>query len=416
MKAAVIIIGDEILLGRVTDTNSGFIARIFDPMGIRVDRIVTVGDNGTDISRAVRELTAEYPLVITTGGLGPTKDDITKKVLCEIYGGELRPDPEVLANVESVFARRGLQMNELTRTQALVPTSCRVVQNRLGTAPIMMFRNDAGHLLVSMPGVPFETCGMLAGGLATDIAREFMPDAVTAHRTLVVTGITESGLAERLDAIESALPPSLHLAYLPDSPVIRLRIDSSGTDKEAVESAADDLFGRLRDELGELVIATEDVSVAQRLEQVLTETGLTVGTAESCTGGNIAHCLTAIAGSSAVFNGGIVSYSNDVKHNVLGVSYDDLAAHGAVSEPVVRQMAEGACRVLGTDCAMATSGIAGPGGGSAEKPVGTVWMAVRTPAGTVSRMKRFPGDRNRVITRATTEAMLMLLAELSKTH
>lgn len=412
MKAAVIIIGDEILLGRVTDTNSGFIARFFEPFGITVDTIETVGDNGPAITDAVRRLTNRYQLVITTGGLGPTKDDITKKVLCDIYGGSLHMDDAVLANVERIFAAKGLQMNELTRRQALVPTSCAVIQNELGTAPIMQFEGADSHILVSMPGVPFETQGMLERGLAARIASRLIPDIHTAHRTLMTWGITESGLAERLAPIEDALPEGLHLAYLPDSPVIKLRLDGAGKNAASVDCLVDEWFGKIVDDLGPLVIASEDITVAGRLEQILREKGLTVSAAESCTGGNIAHRLTEIAGSSDVFNGGVVSYSNEVKHKVLGVSEQDLKKYGAVSEPVVRQMAQGACRVLGTECSMATSGIAGPGGGTPDKPVGTVWIAVRTPSGTVSKCHRFAGNRERVIHRATITAMLMLLSEL----
>ena len=414
MKAAVIIIGDEILLGRVTDTNSGFIARTFEPLGIAVDTIVTVGDNGADIAAAVRRLTEKYPLVITTGGLGPTKDDITKKVLCDIYGGTLEMDAEVLANVEEIFARKGLKMNRLTQMQALVPTSSTVIQNRLGTAPIMQFRNAAGHILVAMPGVPFETQGMLSSGLARQLASQLAPDVHTCHRTLLTWGITESDLAERLDPIESVLPDSLHLAYLPNSPVIKLRVDGRGSDPGRVCAETESLFRRLLQELGDLVIADSDMAVEECLENRLRQLHLTVGTAESCTGGNIAHRVASLAWRSEVVNGGVVSYSNAVKHNVLGVSQTDLDTYGAVSEPVVRQMALGACRVLATDCAMATSGIAGPGGGTPQKPVGTVWIAVCVKGKVTAACHRFPGNRERVIHRATVTAMLMLLAELKK--
>lgn len=411
-EAAVIIIGNEILLGRVTDTNSGFIARTLDPYGISVDTIVTVGDDGEAIADAVRRLTAVYPLVLTTGGLGPTKDDITKKVLCDIYGGTLRQDDAVLANVGRVFTAKGLKMNELTRQQALVPTSCTVIQNTLGTAPIMEFHGADGHILVSLPGVPFETQGMLENGVAERLAKELIPDIHTAHRTLLVYDITESGLAERLDRFESEMPENLRLAYLPDSPVIKLRLDAAGSDSRLVDELVDTWFGRLVSELGGLVIATGDVTVEKRLEQLLRERCLTVSTAESCTGGNIAHRLTSVAGSSEVYNGSVVSYTNEIKHSLLGVSDESLKEFGAVSEAVVRQMAEGAARVLGTDCAIATSGIAGPGGGTPEKPAGTVWMAVTTPKGTVAECHRFPGNRARVIERATVTAMLLLLKQL----
>jgi nicotinamide-nucleotide amidase len=413
MKAAIVIIGDEILLGKVTDTNSGYIARALDRYGFEIVRISTIGDNGADIRQTVESSLAVADVVITTGGLGPTKDDITKQVMCQIFGGTLVRDDSVTRNIEQVFAKRRLSMNALTLDQALVPTSCRVIQNTLGTAPIMWFERD-GKVLVSMPGVPFETEGMLDAAVAPQLQAHFNPDKFIAHRTLIVTGITESALAEKLDKWEQAMPQGYHLAYLPDSPIIKLRLDGVGSNQSDVDAMADNLFSQLIEQLGDLVVNIGEKTVANILIDALLEKNYLMGSAESCTGGNIAHSITAVAGSSQVFAGTVVSYSNDVKHNVLGVKSETLNEFGAVSRQTVEQMLSGASKVLGTDCAVATSGIAGPGGGTPEKPVGTVWIGAQTPNEMVVTEYHFPGNRERVINRATATAMLMLIKLLKK--
>lgn len=403
MKLSIVIIGDEILLGQVTDTNSGAIARAFGPKGWEVSSTSVVGDDGRAIASAVTKAMAESDLVITTGGLGPTKDDITKKVLADYFGGEMKRDPEVEANIVRVFDRRGLKLNDYTRDQALVPASCRVIQNLYGTAPIMWFEKN-GKVLISMPGVPFETEGMLRSGVVDEVMARFAPDSVLLHHTLIVNGISESELAMQLSEWETALPCGVHLAYLPAPGFIRLRLD--GVDVSPIE------YERKVEELKELVsdclVYDGDATPAEILLGKLRAKGYTVSTAESCTGGNIAHAITSIAGSSECFNGSVVSYSNDVKRRVLGVSQYDLDAAGAVSQPVVVSMAQGVSDLIATDCAIATSGIAGPGGGTDLKPVGTVWISVLTPEVTLAECKHFAGDRSRVIERATTEAILML--------
>ncbi len=413
MKLSIIIIGTEILLGQVNDTNSGYIARALVPRGWEVVRTITVDDSRQAIMHAIESSMVQSDLVITTGGLGPTKDDITKGVLCEYFGTSMVYDQAVAANVERVFAKRGLQLNNLTRSQAWVPASCRVIQNRLGTAPIMWFERD-GKVLVSMPGVPFETEGMLDSEVVPQVMEHFRPDLTYVHHTLIVSGLPESALAERLDDFECALPPSMKLAYLPDPGYIKLRLDATlpAAEAGANRSHMSAFIDRLKAKLGPLVIYDGDATPAEILLEKLRATGRTVATAESCTGGNIAHRLTSIAGSSESYVGSVVSYSNIVKANVLGVNMADIEAHGAVSEPVVCQMAQGACRLLGSDCAVATSGIAGPGGGSPDKPVGTVWIAVCVDGITTARLLHLPGNRSRVIQRASTEAILMLLRAL----
>ncbi len=411
MTANIIIIGDEILLGRVTDTNSGAIARGLDTLAINIGHIYTVGDNAEDITKAINRSLAEVPLTITTGGLGPTKDDITKKVLTTIFGGTLIRDDSVTANINEIFARRGLTMNALTADQALVPTSCRVIQNRLGTAPIMWFERE-DKVLISMPGVPFETEGMLQRAVIGEIARHFCRDSAITHRTAVVAGITESALAMLLEDFENSLPDGFHLAYLPDSPVITLRLDAQGSDHDLLENRADSIFEELKRVVAKYLISDHAASVAQILTELLRSKSLTTASAESCTGGNIARQITAVAGCSDVYVGSVVSYANEVKMSALGVSQDTLNTHGAVSRETVEQMASGVMHLTGATTAMATSGIAGPSGGTADKPVGTVWIATATPKGIHADVYRFPGDRSRVIARATATAMLNLIFRL----
>jgi nicotinamide-nucleotide amidase len=412
MNLSIIIIGDEILLGQVNDTNSGFIARNLGVIGWKTVGIETVGDNAEDIRSAIDRAMSKSDLVITTGGLGPTKDDITKQVMLDIFGGELYRNSEVTANIDRVFALRHLKMNTLTADQALVPTSCRVIQNLLGTAPIMWFERD-GKVLVTMPGVPFETEGMLVDAVIPALKQHFQSDIAQYHNTLIVTGITESNLALHLTDFENQLPAGIHLAYLPKPGIIRLRLDGIAPISDtAFEANYNAQLDKLRSTLGTLLIYDGDATPAEIALHLLRKSGKTLATAESCTGGNIAHEITAVPGSSDVFVGSIVSYSNAVKEGNLGVQHATLEQHGAVSEETVIQMAEGARARLGADYAVATSGIAGPGGGTPDKPVGTVWTAVATPKGTTTHLLHLPGSRDRVITRTTTEVLLDLIKNI----
>lgn len=413
MDCSIVVIGDELLIGQVTDTNSGDIARMLNPVGWRVNDIQVIGDTADDIFRAIDRAFTLSDVVLTTGGLGPTKDDITKSVLCRYFGGELRQNPEVLENVKEVVAKRGLNLNDLTASQAIVPTSCRVIQNTVGTAPLMWFEKD-GKVLVAMPGVPFETRQMFRQSVLPMLLEKYHSDTTIAHRTLLVTGWSESALATEISEWEDSLPSHIHLAYLPKPGLIRLRLDGSHNDKEFINNELDKYKNELIGKLGDDILHYEDLSPQEILLHHLNRLSFTVATAESCTGGNIAHHITSIAGSSSVFMGSVVAYSNDVKHRVLGVKSETLNRYGAVSIPTVEEMAQGACTVIDTDCAIVTSGIAGPGGGTSDKPVGTVCIAVKTPSGISSETFRFPGDRNRVIDRATTTAIIMLIKELKR--
>ena len=414
MKLSIIIIGDEILIGQVADTNSRAIAQAFGPYGWEIKTIRTVGDNSHDIRTAVETAMSESDLVISTGGLGPTKDDITKRILTDIFGGELRLDADVAANIEEIFAGRGLNLNELTRAQALVPTSCRVIPNKYGTAPVMWFEKN-GKAFAALPGVPFETEGILADGeLIRTAMQKFSPDISLRHHSIMVAGISESALAPMLEPFENSLPGNIHLAYLPVPGLVRLRLDGFGKDSEALNTTFADALAHLKLSLGALMIYDGDASAAEIMLSALRRSGHTVASAESCTGGYIAHSITKIAGCSDVYKGSVISYANDVKENILGVNPADIDTCGAVSENVVRQMAVGALSACGTSAAIATSGIAGPDGGTPDKPVGTVWIASAfIPAAgnapiVTAKCHHFPGKRERVIERAATEAMLML--------
>ena len=411
VKYSIIAIGDELLIGQVTDTNSGWIARHMTPRGWDVNTVQVVPDDAGQIELAIDRAFSQTDVILMTGGLGPTKDDITKPTLCRYFGGEMVLDKDVERNVMQVMERRHLKLNEYTRLQAMVPSSCRVIQNEIGTAPLMWFERD-GKVLVSMPGVPFELQGMMERAVIPQLMERFNDGEDIEFRTFVVTGIIESALAMQLDEFERNLPHGIHLAYLPEGGIIRLRLTGSSTDAAQINADMERLSRELHDILGGHIIADGDKRLPEILGERLREKGLTLATAESCTGGNIAHQITSIAGSSDYFKGSVVSYANEVKMSLLGVNEQDIIDHGVVSEPVVRQMAEGACRTIGTDCAIATSGIAGPGGGTPTKPVGTVWMAAKCGNRVVTQVKQLPGDRDRVITRATLEAQLLLLSLL----
>lgn len=411
MQTSIIAIGDELLIGQVIDTNSGDIARALNPLGWRVNDVQVVADDADQILRAIERGFASSDVVLTTGGLGPTKDDITKDTLCRYFGGELREDPATLENVKEVVAKRGIKINELTAAQAIVPTSCTVIQNKVGTAPLMWFERDE-KVLVAMPGVPFETRQMFREAVIPRLLNRFTSDVAIEHRTLLVTDWTESRLAMEIADWEDALPPYLHLAYLPKPGLIRLRLDGTHHNRDFINAELDRYCDELAARLGDSILFADDKPVEEILLHYLSEKRLTIATAESCTGGNIAHLITSIPGSSANFIGSIVAYSNDVKTAILNVSSNTLYDNGAVSIPVVEQMVEGACHALNTDCAIATSGIAGPTGGTEEKPIGTVCIAIKTPAGTISDTFHFPGNRNRVIERASTVAIITAIKQL----
>ncbi len=415
MKVSIIVIGDEILLGRVTDTNSGFLSRTIDPLGWQVTDVATVADRHDDILDAIDRAMKRSDIVLTTGGLGPTRDDITKQALTDYFGGGLHLDEQVLDNARRLMESRGRAFNDLTATQAMVPDNCEVIVNTAGTAPIMVFDKD-GHTLVAMPGVPAETETMFPGKVLPRLMERFgnSDRRYLSHRSLLVGGIAESAIAEHLASWEDSLQEGLHLAYLPNYGIVRLRIDGSGTDKAELEKLMDKTHADLAGLMDEWLLDTTERTLPQIVLDTLVKKSLTIATAESCTGGNIAHSLTLVPGSSAAVAGGVVAYSNKVKQHVLDVKAETLERHGAVSTAVAGEMAEGVRRSCLADVGVSTTGIAGPTGATDGKPVGTVCIAVSTPSGTTSTRHHFPGNRSQVIERATTTALVCLLKQLKQ--
>lgn len=405
VNASIITIGDELLIGQTIDTNSAFISQELNKIGVWVKRRVAVGDNWEDIWNALDEESRGSQIIIITGGLGPTADDITKPLLCKYFGGKLVINQAVLDHVtylfEKVFRRTG-PLLESNRKQAEVPDVCTVLHNERGTAPGMLFRSEkfdgtvpGKRIFISLPGVPHEMKGLVLTQVIPVLQSEFeLPSIV--HMTAFTAGIGESMLAELLKSFEPALPPHIRLAYLPNYGMVRLRLTSSGKSKELVEAELSPLFREMTTLVKDYLVAEKDELLQTVIGEILVSKGKTVGTAESCTGGYIAHLFTSVPGSSAYFNGSVVSYANHIKENILGVDPAILEEYGAVSEQTVTAMAKGALDALRTDYVLATSGIMGPGGGTEQKPVGTVWIAVadRNQVETLQLHLRFDRQRN----------------------
>ena len=403
----IITIGDEILIGQIVDTNSAWMAVELNKAGFQLAQITSVHDEADHIKKALDEALLRADVVLMTGGLGPTKDDITKQTLCEYFGTKLVLNPDVLENIQQIYHTRQSVMNELTKSQAMVPENCTVIQNRAGSAPITWFEKE-GKVIVSMPGVPLEMKKVMSEEIIPRLQKYFKTPAII-HKTVQVYGIPESQLALRLTEWENALPEYLHLAYLPNFGIVKLRISGAGQDKYKLEEAINQQVETLKSILGESIFAYEDKPVEKIIYEKLKISGLTVSTAESCTGGNIAHRLTLIPGISDCFKGSVVAYHNELKINALGVSARDIEQYGAVSSQVATQMAEGARKVIQTDLAVATTGIAGPTGGTDEKPVGTIWISVSSPERTITRSFNFGQfARENFIERSTMAALMML--------
>lgn len=413
--AEIISIGDELLIGQVVNTNATWMAQVLNRVGITVVQVSTVRDDQQSIWNAVAAAMSRVDVVLTTGGLGPTKDDITKTVLCDYFHTRLVEDMRVRAHVHALYKNRPEVLNTLTATQWMVPSHATILPNRVGSAPIMVFEQAGsgmwkvgshGHILVSMPGVPHEMQIAMNEQVLPYLQEHLQLSADIIHRTVVVYGIPESTLALRIEKWEKSLPKSMHLAYLPKQGVVRLRLSSYG---EATEAQIDNKLSELLPLIEDHVIATEDVTPNVVLGRYLSENKQTIATAESCTGGRLAALLNEQSGSSAYYMGSVVAYDNSVKQQVLGVKAETLATDGAVSEATVRQMAEGVQRLLHTDYAIATSGVAGPTGGSPDKPVGTVWIAWATPKGTTAECCHFSGDRAQITNNAAMAAIGKLL-------
>lgn len=415
--ASICTIGDEILIGQITDTNSAHISRALNSLGIKVNRMISIGDDHNGIIDSLEKELQENEIVITTGGLGPTKDDITKPALAELSRSKsFKTDGRQLEIIHRILSARGLDVLDINRAQADVPENCDVIPNRLGTAPIMVFRfpeERFGHpaTLYSLPGVPFEALGALED-ILNDI-REHHSLSDICHRTVMTYGIAESALAKMIAEWEDNLPEDMHLAYLPNALTgVRLRLSIYGGTKEEQERKLQASINDLKSILGDIIYSEKDDTLESAIGEMLKNAGMTLSTAESCTGGMISSLITSVPGSSEYFLGSVTSYANSAKQNILGVPAEIIAEHGAVSSECVAAMAEGARRITSSDYSVATSGIAGPGGGSTEKPVGTVWIGVSSEKGTETFRLKFNSDRKRNIERFASSAMHILLNKI----
>ncbi|QIP17945.1 competence/damage-inducible protein A [Spirosoma aureum] len=410
IRAEVVTIGDEILFGQITDTNTAWLGTELTNIGIRIVRKSSVGDQADAILQILHEAHQRADVIILTGGLGPTKDDITKKTLCTYFGVDLVRNETALALVTSFFEKRGREMTDLNRGQADLPANATYIQNDWGTAPGMWFEHD-GRVYVSLPGVPFEMKHLMSNRILPKL-REHFKTPIIKHKMIRTVGIGESFLAERIEAWEDALPEPIKLAYLPSFGGVKLRLTTTGDNDALLDQQLDEQVGKVLPLIEKNVFGYDDDELEDVVGRLLKGKQLTLGIAESCTGGYVSSQITKVPGSSAYFWGSIVSYSNAVKVNQLGVEPATLEQFGAVSEETVRQMAEGVRKALGTNVGIATSGIAGPDGGTPDKPVGTIWIACATDQRTVARLLRLGQYRDQNIQLTSTYVLNMLREEL----
>ncbi|MDD4684910.1 MAG: competence/damage-inducible protein A [Bacteroidales bacterium] len=408
MNIEIINIGDELLIGQVINTNASFMAQELNKVGFNVYRITTIADDALEIETSVKKALENADSVIITGGLGPTKDDITKYTLAKIFDSQMIESKEVLANIKTIFDRRGFELTPTNRLQALVPEKCRVIENLVGTAAGMCFEKD-NKLTFSMPGVPFEMKEMLIKHVIPILQSHYKPDAIF-HRTIITQGVGESFLSDMIEEFELALPKYIKLAYLPSANMLRLRLSARGENEKEVKAELDRQIDKLMPLIKDCFLGFNEGDLSHVLADMLIKEGKTVSLAESCTGGNIARKITINAGSSQYFKGSVVAYSNDVKVNVLGVDEKAILDYGAVSEEVAKQMAIGAIKIMNSDYAISTTGVAGPDGGTDEKPVGTVWVAVANKKGEcIASQHNFYSSRENFIDRTTNEGFSKLI-------
>lgn len=410
--AEIISVGDELLIGQVVNTNASWMAAELNKNGIQVVQVSAIGDNGDRIKSALDEAFKRADIVLLTGGLGPTKDDITKNVLAAYFNSEMVFHQPTYEHIKVLFRLRNYQVTEVNRMQALIPERCIPLKNNHGTAPGMWF--ELGEkVAVSMPGVPFEMQALMLDEVLPRLNEKFLRSAIY-HKTIMTHGLGESALAERISEWENNLPATIKLAYLPQPGIVRLRLSSSGEDMARVTKAINEQCERLHSFFPDLIFGYDDVSMEEVIGDYLKRLGKKLSVAESCTGGYVSHLITAIPGSSAYFNGSVVSYSNQSKARLLGVSEALIEEYGAVSQQVVEAMAAGALIRFDADYALSISGIAGPDGGTVEKPVGTVWIGLATPTGVTSKLFLFGEHRGRNIRRAALTALNLLRLDLQK--
>lgn len=408
MKATIINIGDEILIGQIVNTNASWMAEQLNQIGIAVQQVWVIADTPEAIEEAVDNALKATSIVLITGGLGPTKDDVTKKTLADYFGLELAYHEPSFVNIKQLFAQYGRMADDRYKEQAFMPVGADVLINRVGTASGMWFERD-GRVVVSMPGVPREVHYLMEREVLPRLQRQFHFPTIL-HHTVYTTGKGETDLAELLNDFEDNLPSNIKLAYLPNSTMafVRLRLSAYGEDANVLEAQLEHYVSELPSLLGTLIFGERNATIEQAVGTLLRQRGYTLATAESCTGGNIAHRITSVSGSSAYFEGSVVAYSNQVKQTILGVKEATLREHGAVSEAVVIEMAKGVQDLLKTDCAIAVSGVAGPTGGSPEKPVGTIWVALRVGDQAYTKHLQLGKDRLQNIERTTTIALNLL--------
>lgn len=414
MKAAIVTIGDEILIGQIVDTNSAFIAKKLDSIGIEVSQLLSIADNREQILETFAALQDRVDLVIITGGLGPTKDDITKKTFCDYFEDTLVMNEQVLAHVTNLienFYKRPI--SQINKEQALVPTKCTVLKNDFGTAPgIWMKKNKT--VFISLPGVPYEMKGIVEAEILPKIVAEYQRPYIL-HKTILTVGEGESRVAERIEAWEDALPPMIRLAYLPSPGRVRLRLSGRATDREALQKSIDDQVKTLTEIIGDIIVGFEDEdSLEISLAKLLTEKQITIATAESCTGGKIGQMLSSVPGASAYFRGSIVAYSTDVKTDILGVTSQVIKTHSVVSAKVAEEMARNARLLMKSDYAIATTGNAGPSKGDSDAEVGVVFIAIATSDTVFSAEFNFGQPREKVIDRAVMKSLEVVRKEILK--
>jgi nicotinamide-nucleotide amidase len=410
MRAAIITIGDELLIGQTVDTNSAWMGAELSKLGFDVSRMTSIHDRREDIIYALGEAKGKTDVVLITGGLGPTSDDITKQTLCEFFNTHLVVNTEVLQMIENMMFHRNFPMIEKNRRQAEVPESGRVLKNGAGTAPGLWFEKD-GTIFIAMPGVPHEMKYLMTEHVLPELNKRFTSQIII-HRNIMTYGTFEAKLAETLTSFEEALPENIKLAYLPSAGIIKLRLTGTGTNYKALDKLVDNQVNELYKIIPEFIYGEDEESLEEITGKLLKSKDKTVSTAESCTGGEIAHLITGVPGSSAYYKGSIVAYANSVKTQILGVSEEILEKYGAVSREVVQEMAASARRILGTDYAVATSGIAGPDGGTLTKPVGIIWIAVASEKGIVTEKRVFGNDRITNIRRFSLAALNLLRKQI----
>lgn len=412
MNAEIITIGDELLIGQVVDTNSAWLGQQLTFNGIRVVQKTAVSDSPDHIKTALTDAQKRADIILLTGGLGPTKDDLTKATLADYFGMKMRRDDEVLKHVTAIFARFGRELTDTNRTQSELPEGCETIFNANGTAPGMWFDIN-GKIIVSMPGVPYEMKAMFTDGVLPKLRARYSMPAIY-HRTVMTQGIGESWLSDTLEEWEASLKKeNIGLAYLPAPAMVRLRLTAYGKNLAELQKKVDSKIDELPALIGKYIFATEDTTLADVIGKILTEKKQTVVTAESCTGGYIAHLITSVAGSSAYYIGSTLTYAYEAKTSLLGIPQELMTKHGAVSEEVAKMMAENVRKKLNADYAISTTGIAGPGGGTAEKPVGTVWIAVASKDGVEAKVFQFGDNRERNIQRSGQTALMMLYHSLT---